>query len=247
MNCQEFEELLGAYALEALSEDERRAADAHLAVCPKCRHTVQQLQTIVDVFPLSVPAMDPPPRLKAQIIARIQADKASQESALLEQGELLSRRRRQSPRWSVSLLAATIMLLVLLLGGMFAWNLVLHQQVSQLATRVPAPMTYTIHGAGETTTATGQIIYYPQQHITVLVLHGLPQLTHTQVYQGWLLQGKQPTSVGLFNVQNGVATLDFQGDLTGYDAAAVSLENGPMASSNAPKGPVVDIGSLKTL
>ena len=243
MNCQELEELLGAYALEALSPEERQAADAHLATCPKCARTVHQLQAIVDLFPLSVPAIDPPPRVKAQILARIQASKAAPESSF-QPGETLIRQRTPRRRWSASLLAASILLL-LLCGGMFAWNLTLRQQVNQLSTHVPPPVTYTIQGSGDTAAATGQVIYYPAQQITVLVLHGLPQLTGNQVYQGWLLQGKQPRSLGLFNVQDGVATLDFQGNLTGYDAAAVSLEHGPVATSNAPKGPVVALGSLK--
>lgn len=241
MNCQDFEELLGAYALEALSEDERRAADAHLAICPRCTDTVQQLQMIVDRFPLSVPAIEPPPRLKAQIIAHIQADKASQAS-LSRQNKTHAERR--SRRWSFSLLAATVGLLMLL-GGMLAWNLSLRQQVTQLSAQASAPVTYIIHGSGETATATGQMIYYPQQHLTVIILHGLPQLTGTHIYQGWLLQGQQPRSLGLFNTQAGVATLDFPGDVNGYTSVAVSMENGPTASSGTPKGPIVATGSLR--
>lgn len=241
MNCQDFEELFGAYALGALSPEERQAADAHLAECPQCTHTLKQLQAIVDLFPLSVPAMDPPPRLKAQIIARIQSDEATRQQEI--QGSIKPLRR--PARWSTTLLAATTLLLLLLVGGLITWNLSLHQEITQLSTRVAPPVTYTIHGTGTTTTATGQILYYPQQDITVLILHGLPRLTGTQVYQGWLLQGNIPLSVGLLNVHNGVATLDFQGNIHGYDQAAISLERGPTASNDAPQGPVVAIGSFK--
>ena len=54
------------------------------------------------------------------------------------------------------------------------------------------------------------------------------------------------TSVGLLNTQNGSATVSFAGNVTGYDAAAISLEAGPTATPDAPKGSVVAIGSLKT-
>lgn len=64
-------------ALEALSEEERIAADAHRADCPKCTKTLQQLRAFVDLFPLSVPAIDPPPRVKEHILARIQQDPLS--------------------------------------------------------------------------------------------------------------------------------------------------------------------------
>jgi anti-sigma factor RsiW len=37
MSVAEIEELLGAYALDAVDPDERRVVEAHLADCPKCR------------------------------------------------------------------------------------------------------------------------------------------------------------------------------------------------------------------
>jgi len=245
MTCQEMEELLGAYALDALNDEERKAADAHLAECPKCTHTLQQLQAIVDLFPLSVPAVDPPPRLKAQILARIQAEEAARLSPAQNAPTAVPRRKPRA-RWRTALLAASTLALFLLLAAMFVWNISLRQQVAQLSTRVAPPVIYQIHGIGATATATGQVIYYPQQNITVLRLYHLPALTGTQIYQGWLLQGQHPTSLGILNVQPDVATLDFQGNLNGFDTVAVSLERGPMASQNTPQGPIVALGMLKT-
>jgi anti-sigma factor RsiW len=37
---EELEELLGAYALDAVDDDERAAVEAHLATCPRCRAEV---------------------------------------------------------------------------------------------------------------------------------------------------------------------------------------------------------------
>jgi anti-sigma-K factor RskA len=255
MNCQEMEELLGAYALGALSEEERIAADAHLAECPKCTNTLQQLRAIVDLFPLSVPAIDPSPRLKAQILARIQEEEAARQSAIalpvMPNAPRQARQRNPRRNWRTALLAATTLLLLILVGASFAWNLSLRQQVAQLSaqptqsTQSVSPVVYSLHGTGANAAASGQLIYYAQQNITVLVMRNLPQISGTQVYQGWLLQGNKPTSIGLLNVQNGVATLDFQGTISGYDAAAVSLEHGPQATSTAPRGPVVALGTLK--
>ncbi len=244
MSCQEMEELLGAYALEALSDEEREAADAHLAGCPKCRHTLQQLQAIVDLFPLSVPAIDPPPRVKAQILARIQREEAARQFPA-PKAPAPARRRFSVSRVRTALLAACALVLLLLLTASFLWNISLSQQITQISMRVAPPVISQLHGSGNSA-ATGQVIYYPQQNITVLRLYHLPNLKGTQVYQGWLLQGQRPTSIGLLNVQHGVATLDFQGNLNGFDAVAVSLEPGPEASQNAPEGPVVALGELTT-
>lgn len=240
MNCQEFEELIGSYALEALSDEERKAADEHLAECHKCTRTAQQLQAIVDLFPLTVPAVDPPPRLQEQILARIQANEIRQATT-----QQIAQPRRRQNRWQASLLAAVAFLALILIGGLAGWNFSLRQQVANLSNRVSPPIVYAIAGTENNKQASGQVIYYPEQNITVLVMRDLPNLNGTQVYQGWLLRGQKPTSIGLFNVHDGVATLDFQGNLTGYDSAAVSLENGPFATNNAPQGPVVALGALK--
>ena len=78
-----------------------------------------------------------------------------------------------------------------------------------------------------------------------MTLHGLPALQNQQVYQGWELQGKQTKSVGLLNVESdGSATVNIAGDVKGNDAVAVSLESGPKATPNAPKGTVLALGKV---
>src|SRR5205085_9257208 len=118
----------------------------------------------------------------------------------------------------------------------------LQNQVSLLQGELAS--TYTIAGGQTAQGATGQLIYLPQKHLTVIVIRGLPQLKGSQVYQGWLIQGKQTFSIGLLSEQNGIASIDFPGDITGYSAAAVSMEKGPAPTLNAPAGPVVAVGKL---
>ncbi len=248
MDCQEVEELLGAYALDALSEEERKEVDIHLAECPKCARTVKQLQEIVDLFPLSVPPVNPPERLKTQVLDRIKRSSQTVESPSNGDNELLVRRTRRRYQRSVGTLATIAAMLLLLLGGMLVWNLSLRQQIAQrpAPTSLVQPVAYQLHGSSSATSdVSGDLLYFPQQHITVLTLHNLPQLTGTHVYQGWLIQNNQPHSLGLLNVSNGEATLEFPGDIKGYDATAISLEKGPLASPTIPKGPVIAQGSLK--
>jgi anti-sigma-K factor RskA len=246
MNCHEVEELLGAYVLEALSDEERRTVDAHLVTCPQCPKMVQQLQAIVDVFPLTVPAIDPSPQVKERILDRIsRAEAARQPTRAIHVTPAVPPAGK--PRsWRNALLVATLVVLFGLVGALFTWNLVLDQQVARLSARVNPPVVYTIHGTDASVVADGQVLYYASQNLTVLIIRNLPPLKGTEVYQGWLLRGQQPTSIGLFNVQHGVATLDFPGTIAGYDTAAVSLEAGPRATSIAPQGPVVALATLGT-
>jgi hypothetical protein len=129
---------------------------------------------------------------------------------------------------------------------MTAWNVSLQQQNSSLQQQNTTlqhqlALAYGLHGNG----VTGKLIYLPEQNITLLVINGLPELHGTQVYEGWLIHGKQPTSIGLLSMQNGVASVIYPGTIAGYQIAAVSREPGPTASKNVPAGPVVAAGALK--
>jgi anti-sigma-K factor RskA len=154
-------------------------------------------------------------------------------------------------RWLMPLVAAAATLMFVLLSGMTVWNISLQHQVGSLTTENSAlqyrvvAQTYSLQGTAGTSSVTGQLTYYPKQNLTVLVMRGLPQLEGKHVYQGWLIQGKQPTSIGLLNVQNGSAVVGFQGNVKGFDLAAVSLEPGPMASPRVPQGQVLAAGLLQ--
>lgn len=258
MTCEEIEELLGAYALGALPEEERTAVEAHLAQCSDCVQQVREFQEVVDFLPLAVPPVEPSPQLKNRVMSAIQATLPAQSGSSQttaprtevyqprlqalprreEQRELLQPRPPRR-RWSTPLLAAIAALLFVLVGGMTLWNISLQQQLSGLT-----PVTYTIRGTASNPGATGEITYIPRLHMTAVVMRGLSATSGTQVYQGWLLQGKQPRSIGLLNVQNGVGTLSFEGDINGFDSTAISLEPGAQATPDTPKGPIVAVGTL---
>ena len=60
MTCEEFEELSGAYALEAVTPAEREEAQAHLSGCATCTHLLQELHAVVNLLPYSVQQVIPP-------------------------------------------------------------------------------------------------------------------------------------------------------------------------------------------
>lgn len=235
MICQEFAELSGAYVLGAITPEERREAEKHLAHCFQCRCLWQDLQSVTELLPLSSPTITPPPQLKARVLSAIAAEKFRQTSI------------SQPPRstwWQhrTLLLIATTLILVLLLGGMIPWNISLQQQITNLTTHTVK--SYTLQGTASTGNATGELISIPAQHLTILVMHGLSQPTNNYVYQGWLVQGTQTISIGLLKIQDDVAIVDSSENIKGYTTAAVSLEPGPEASQGKPRGPIVAAGSL---
>jgi anti-sigma-K factor RskA len=255
MTCEEFEELSGAYALGAVTPAEREAARAHLAGCAKCTRHLQELRTVVDLLPYSVTQVDPPQSLKRRILEAVHRENRNTPT------EPTPINQRPGRRWGTQLLAVAAVLLLLLFGGMIGWNVSLQQQNTSLEHQVTSlqqrssslegqvtilehqvALSYAIQGNSG---ATGKLIYLPGQNITILVVEGLPQLKGTQVYQGWLIHGNQPRSIGLLSMENGVASVTYPGNISGYQVAAVSREPGPAASKNAPAGPVVAEGELK--
>jgi Putative zinc-finger len=71
MTCEEFEELSGAYALEAVTPAESDAAQAHLSGCTDCRHLLQELRAVVNLLPYSVQQVNPPKSLKGRLFKAI--------------------------------------------------------------------------------------------------------------------------------------------------------------------------------
>jgi anti-sigma-K factor RskA len=258
MTCEEFEELSGAYALGTVTPAEQEAAREHLAGCAKCTRRLQELRAVVDLLPYSVTQVNPPESLKGRILEAVRRESRNTPT---EPTPIKQRLRR---RWGTQLLAVAAVLLLLLFGGMTGWNVSLQQQNTSLGHQVASlqqrssllegrvtslehqvALAYAIQGNSSAQGAAGKLIYLPVQNITLLVIEGLPQLRGTQVYQGWLIHGNQPRSIGLLSMENGVASVTYPGDISGYGLAAVSREPGPGASKNAPAGPVVAAGELK--
>jgi anti-sigma-K factor RskA len=247
MTCEEFEELSGAYALDAVTPAEREAAQAHLAECAACTRRLQELRAVVDLLPYSVKQVNPPAALKDRLFEAIRKESTPTQPVPI------NRSQRQRRSWSTQLLVVVAVLMLMLFGGMAVWNVSLRQQNSSLqqqnsslakevaSLQHQVALAYGLHGIG----ASGKLIYLPEQHTTLLVIKGLPQLHGTQVYQGWLIHGKQSTSIGLLSMKNGVASVIYRGTIAGYQVAAVSREPGPVASKNVPAGPVVAAGELK--
>lgn len=178
---------------------------------------------------------------------------------------------RRRAGWTTRLLAVAALILCLITGGMTAWNVSLQHQLTtaqasntQLNSQLSAlkqsnaaqarqigalnrqvAQVFTIAGTHAAHTASGSLYYLPKQNITVLVLHNLPALRGTHIYQGWLLHKGVPISIGVLSEQNGIASLIFPGTISNYDTAAISQEAGPGPTPRAPAGTVVAAGLLQ--
>ncbi len=191
MNTTHPVDLLAAYALDALPEDERLAVRAHLQGCRTCQLDVQKFRSVTEVLEMSVVPQTPP---SADLRDRIL--RASARTPQVHQRPVAVPRSRRIT-WTARLvgwLAAAVLFVTSI--GLGAWNWNLQQQVQALsvrpATRVALLATADAPGAsGDLALDSGQG--------TVVTVNNLPQLPTGQVYEAWVIDsaGAQPAGVFL--------------------------------------------------
>jgi anti-sigma-K factor RskA len=71
---RECAESLGAYVLGALPEAESECMERHIGTCHECRTELEWLRAAADALPASVTPVEPPPELKARVMAIVQAE-----------------------------------------------------------------------------------------------------------------------------------------------------------------------------
>lgn len=185
MTCEEFEELSGAYVLGAVTPEEHRAAQEHLATCASCSRLAQELRSVVNLLPLSVPQVAPSPALKERVLEAVRQEQQEQQEQQERQPIPLQQRApahprdtRQRPRrmrWTTRLLAVAALVMFALFGGMTAWNISLQHQVSTLQT-----------SNAQLTGQLGEL-----QHMNATQAQQINAL-HAQVAQVFALAGTQP-------------------------------------------------------
>jgi anti-sigma-K factor RskA len=235
-----YRELLGAYALDAVSRDEEFAISAHLEECDSCRAEVARLRSVVNILPLSVEEVEPPARLRSSILAAIEQEPnvrtspaaAPTPAAPPPVVDLSERRsRRQWLPWA----AAAALLVVSL--GLLGWNLSLRDSDE------PETRTIALAAASGEITASGEATYLEEDGVLLLSVEDMPELGPNQVYQVWLIDEGVPVSAGVMQpVETDFAVSANPDD---YDVVAITAEQGPVGVAAPTTEPVLT-GALQT-
>jgi anti-sigma-K factor RskA len=168
-----YQDDIGAYLLGALDDGERREFERHLAGCDECREEVERLRPAADALPGSVEQLEPPPGLKARLMAEVQRD-----------SNVVALPRRRRPMRLVAVAA------VLLLG------LVIGFGVAQLGGDETRTVTATV--AKAMPRAGGKLEIAGDR--ATLQLHDMPDLGRTRVYQVWVQHGERLVPARTFEV-----------------------------------------------
>ncbi len=121
MKCEEAREQLDSYALGALERKEARRLESHLKSCPQCRAQARQSDETAGLLALAVPLHRASASLRSRLLARV-APRAVEEPASAP----------AIPRWGVRALAFASPVLALVVVGVFAWAVVLQNQMNDL-------------------------------------------------------------------------------------------------------------------
>lgn len=231
------QELLGAYALDALPDDERRLLEAHLATCETCRSELAELRLAVHTLSLSVEERDASPSLRDRLRAAAEADLAQNEA--VEPPDTVvpfePRAERSMPRpprrnWLPWAAAAIFLLFGL---GMLGWNFSLRQSNNQQVIALQA--------APGVTGASGELIYLKDEQVIIVKPSNLPALAAGQVYELWLIQGETAVPSGVFGASDRQVAV--AANLKQYQALAITIENGPLGQPT-PQGQKVVVTPL---
>jgi anti-sigma-K factor RskA len=233
-------ELLPAYALGSLEEEESVRISEHVAHCPSCKAELQPYLDVAGQLVWAAPEVAPPTRVKRQLMRRIDRQQVVPESTRghgwWQQWAGLF--RRSAPAWG---LASLILIVGLTASTIWLWQRVYgaggrarHMQVVALVSADAAPG------------ATGKLVISMDGEYGTLVVDGLSLLDAGHQYQLWLIRGGQRTSGGVFSVSPsgyGVLEISAPGPLTSYPSFDITVE--PAGGSSRPTGGRVLTGRLK--
>jgi anti-sigma-K factor RskA len=235
--------LAGAYALDALDDDERAVFEDHLRDCNECSEVVRGLRNAAAELS-QLTAVGPPPQLRAAVLGAV-AQSRPLPPRVDGARVLPLRRSRNAALWQG--LAAACALVAIIVS---AWGYTEHRN-AQRATTAQVSVVESLLAAPDvraTTTAMkqgqGTLIYSRREHRLVLIGRGMPVLPADETYQLWMMSPSgQPVSGGVFRPDpNGNVELPASGDLNGVDRMGVSVE--PAGGSAQPTPTTVQVLKL---
>lgn len=233
-------DLLPAYALNSLDEEEKIIVAVHLVDCEKCQLELESYQQVVDDLPLAMKTKQPPADLKASIFKQLGEGRQSPDLQYKESwfDRLRSIFLSTAPVWGA---ASLVLIIVLLISNLYLLNnLRAHETVRQtdLTTVAMVATDYSPE-------ATGMLVISGDGEYGVLVVDHLPILNETLQYQLWLIYDGQRTSGGVFSVNDegyGSLLIASVQPLSSYPAFGITIE--PAGGSPGPTGEKVLGGEL---
>lgn len=223
-------DLLEAYVLDALPEEDDAAVAAHLVQCATCREEADRHAKTVDAISASLPEREPSPALRAQILAAASGDVRRKVIAL-----------RWRPAWTV-----TAALAVALAAGGVA--LVANRELQETARERDEYLVvaravsegwrwWPMAATPEFEAAGGSLIVSRRDAQAFVLFHDLRPAPNAR-YAVWLIRsdGSWVRAANFVPAKGDVQRVDLAMQVTDFVQCAVTLER---AESGKREGPLV--------
>jgi anti-sigma-K factor RskA len=223
---ERFDDLKEAYALGALSEEERREVEDYLGTHPELRAEVDDLRSVANLLALTPQEYEPSPKLRRDLLSRISSSPGTTPAAAPSP--------RRAGLWRLfgpgGLAAAAVLALVTV--GMFVWNAALQNENQTLQGELQGQQTYALEGTGAAQGVQGEVVRLGDER-AMLIAEDLPSPPEGETYEAWILREDVPEPAGLFEPDDaGVAAAPIEGSIEDADAVAVTVE--PSGGSSSP-------------
>ncbi len=256
------QELLPAFALGALDEEERGRVERHVRVCSRCQAELRSLEATAHLLAYTVPLYDPPAYLRESIrLLAVPRGPATVEPSSVAGRPTTAPPRRRLPGNPVT---ALLLLLSLVTVGLLSWNIHLKGQLNALQDEsvdahelgeliieyVETPEAYEFHPIEATDhriQAHGVIIRDRVKGRFVLLAKGLPPLhSKGEKYIVWVLDGEgRAIPVQEFHCdEQGRAVLLFNVPTEGRDIVEIGISVADDVNTRVPIRPILD-GKLR--
>ncbi|MFN8022918.1 MAG: anti-sigma factor [Acidimicrobiales bacterium] len=236
----ELEELLGAYALDAVSDDERRAVEQFLAVNPRARQEVAEHREVATV--LAWTGMSAPDGLWDRIAANLDQDATAAPRPSGELASVISmtdRESRRARRWrsAGSWLAATAAAAVVAVIAVTALNgddtdqAPLAAAVDDARSDSDSVSAWLVNGEGDV----GAEVVIDQEGHGYVIADALPALPADRTYQLWGVIGDQVISLGVLGSNPHVESFSAGGETVAQVVVTIEAAGGVVSNGN-PEG-----------
>jgi anti-sigma factor RsiW len=222
-------ELTAGYALDALDPEERRAYEAHLEDCERCREELGSFWETTDALAVAASGAAPSDALRGRILAAAHAE--PQNVIPFE-----PRRSRLVPALgAVAAVAAVVALAI----GLWATQLSGDLDDTRLALEREQAVAEVLSDPEARTVAleagTGRLVVSADGQ-SVLVLDELGRAPAGKTFEAWIIEGGTPVPAGIFPGSDGRERIPLEGTVDPGDVVAVTIEERRVS---APEGETV--------